>query len=151
MKKASPCSLLDFGYYTHYLAALALRDLGRTEQALTEVHESLRLNSSFQRTEDMLKELSEMGTDLPERTGVYFGQQPPGLTPERFAPGFISMEDRYELNSIFSADGAEFYFSVSTTTPEEKAQGEYFYKVMFTQLKNGHWTLDTATAGTVFR
>lgn len=130
----------DYGYYTHYLAALALHDLSHNEQAALELRESLRLNSSFQRAEDLLNELSELAADSPGRTGKYFGQQPPGLTPERFAPGFISTDDRYELNSVYSADGTEFFFSVSTTTPEEKAQGEYFYKVMFTRLENGHWT-----------
>jgi hypothetical protein len=43
--------------------------------------------------------------------GPYLGQKPPGLIPEMFAPGFISTKDGQELNSVFSKDGKEFYFS----------------------------------------
>jgi len=44
--------------------------------------------------------------------GSYLGQKPPGMTPEIFAPGYISTEKR-ELNSVFTPDGKEFYFSIS--------------------------------------
>lgn len=40
----------------------------------------------------------------------YLGQATPGLTPERFAPGVVST-DAIELNSVFSPDGHEFYFT----------------------------------------
>jgi hypothetical protein len=43
----------------------------------------------------------------------YFGQVPPGSTPVKFAPGFISRDGRYELMSTFSPDGKEFCFSVT--------------------------------------
>jgi Tol biopolymer transport system component len=46
--------------------------------------------------------------------GAYFGQAPPGRTPEVFAPGFISTEKR-ELNSVFTPDGREFYFAIQTS------------------------------------
>lgn len=45
--------------------------------------------------------------------GPWFGQKPPGMVPEIFAPGFISTGAR-ELNSAFTPDGKEFYFSIST-------------------------------------
>lgn len=41
------------------------------------------------------------------------GQLPPGITPEIFAPGFISTENR-EFNSVFTPDGKEFYYSNQT-------------------------------------
>lgn len=44
---------------------------------------------------------------------LYLNQEPPGMIPEIFAPGFISTEAR-ELNSTFTPDGKEFYFSIST-------------------------------------
>ena len=44
----------------------------------------------------------------------YFGQEPPGLKVTRFAPGIISLDNRYEQSLIFSPDGQECYFSVST-------------------------------------
>jgi len=40
----------------------------------------------------------------------FLGQAVPGLTPERFAPGVVST-DAIELNSVFSPDGREFYFT----------------------------------------
>ena len=43
----------------------------------------------------------------------YFDQTPPGLKPEKFAPGIIST-DEDEQNGIFSPDGKEFYFTKVT-------------------------------------
>ncbi len=43
----------------------------------------------------------------------YLGQAPPGNTPEIFAPGIISLEDRNEAMITFSPDGNECYFTVS--------------------------------------
>ena len=43
----------------------------------------------------------------------YFGQEPPGLQPRLFAPGVVSLDDRYEFGSTVSADGTELYFGVS--------------------------------------
>jgi len=42
--------------------------------------------------------------------GSYFGQKLPGITPIIFAPDFIST-DKNEVNSVFTPDGKEFYFS----------------------------------------
>jgi len=78
--------------------------------------------------------------DFPILKGPYLGQKPPGLIPEIFAPGIISTKDRYELNSEFSPKGDEFYFELSTTTPEQKKRGIYFYVIMVSKLINGVWT-----------
>ncbi len=43
----------------------------------------------------------------------YFGQNPPGMTPEIFAPGTISVEGRYEHGISFSPDLNEVYFSAN--------------------------------------
>ncbi len=40
--------------------------------------------------------------DWPEVSGAYFGQKPPGMTAEIFAPGIIST-DRSEINSVMKA------------------------------------------------
>ena len=50
------------------------------------------------------QEIQELG-DL-----AYLGQHAPGLTAEKFAPGIISTQDG-ELNSVFSSDLREFYFT----------------------------------------
>jgi len=49
--------------------------------------------------------------DFPVLKGPYLGQKPPGMMSEIFAPGIISREFD-ELNSVFSPDGNEFYFSI---------------------------------------
>jgi hypothetical protein len=40
----------------------------------------------------------------------YFGQTPPGLTPERFAPGVVSTP-AIEINGVFTPDFREFVFA----------------------------------------
>jgi hypothetical protein len=49
--------------------------------------------------------------DFSSLSGPYLGQRPPGMEPELFAPGFVST-GLSEINSVFSPDGGEFYFSV---------------------------------------
>jgi len=49
----------------------------------------------------------------PELTGPYLGQEPPGMTPEVFAPGLISLEDERELNAVFSPNERIFMFTRS--------------------------------------
>ena len=43
-------------------------------------------------------------------TAGYLGQQPPGETPEPFAPGIVNT-DAIELNGVVSPDGREFFFT----------------------------------------
>ncbi|ANM30894.1 hypothetical protein ABI59_16905 [Acidobacteria bacterium Mor1] len=51
-------------------------------------------------------------TDTPGAL-LYLQQTPPGQVPEVFAPGKISLANRGEFASVFSADGREFIFGVS--------------------------------------
>ncbi|WP_394747426.1 ankyrin repeat domain-containing protein [Spongiimicrobium salis] len=50
--------------------------------------------------------------------GPYLGQKDPGLTPQRFAPNFISTEE-YEFGSVFNAAGTEFYYGVDVNGKAE--------------------------------
>jgi Tol biopolymer transport system component len=45
-------------------------------------------------------------------SGPYFGQTPPGSTPQVFAPGIVSLTNRLECHIAFSPDGNECYFTV---------------------------------------
>jgi hypothetical protein len=64
--------------------------------------------------------------------GPYFGQKPPGMTPELFAPGFISTEKYGEQRCIFSPDGRECYFV---------RRGEYpKTKIVVTRLLSEGWS-----------
>ncbi len=67
----------------------------------------------------------------PDIKGPYLGQAPPGMTVEIFAPGIIST-DRSEINSVFTPDGDEFYFTVWTM--------ETGTKIMVTSQIEGRWT-----------
>ncbi|WP_199726258.1 hypothetical protein [Aquimarina sp. BL5] len=40
----------------------------------------------------------------------YFDQKPPGLTPEIFAQGLVSIDGRYEFGISFSPDLNEMFF-----------------------------------------
>ncbi|WP_321393956.1 hypothetical protein [Emcibacter sp.] len=46
--------------------------------------------------------------ELPVLDGPYLGQEPPGLTPEAFAPGIVSTE-HWEYSGAFTPDMNEFY------------------------------------------
>ena len=69
--------------------------------------------------------------DWPELTGPYLGQTPPGLTPEVFAPGLISLPDARELNSVFSPSGRIFMFT---------REIDGVFKMFFSRLRDdGTW------------
>lgn len=72
-------------------------------------------------------------SDFPSIKGPYLGQKPPGIIPEVFAPGIISTE-KSELNSVFSSDGKEFYYSIYTPEPVER------YTIWYTKMIDGVWT-----------
>lgn len=63
---------------------------------------------------------------------LYFGQKPPGITPEIFAPGIVSVNGRYEYGVSFSPQLNEIYFSV-----QKEGEGTGIY---FSKLENKKWT-----------
>lgn len=68
----------------------------------------------------------------PTEESFYFGQKPPGLIPEVFAPDVVSINGRFESTISFSPDLKELYF-------EAKHEGEAF-QIYFSKLVNGAWT-----------
>jgi len=69
--------------------------------------------------------------EFPVLEGPYFGQKPPGLTPEIFAPGIVSVDGIYEGDVSFSPNLAEMYFSPTIN-------GHSY--VHFSKLENKQWT-----------
>ena len=64
--------------------------------------------------------------------GPYFRLKPPGMTPEIFAPGFISTKEYEEQRCIFSPDGTECYFV---------RRGEYpKTRIMVTRVQQEGWS-----------
>jgi len=74
------------------------------------------------------------GLAFAQPQGPYFGQQPPGLTPEIFAPGFISLPGRFERTPNLYTDGKEFYFTV--ILPDHTDQ-DIYYSICDA---NGQWS-----------
>ena len=71
--------------------------------------------------------------DFPVLEGPYFGQKPPGLIPEIFAPGIISISGRSEMGVSFSPDLDEMYFTV------QKKYGVPA-DIYFSKLEDKKWT-----------
>jgi len=67
--------------------------------------------------------------DFPVLKGPYLGQQPPGLTPEIFAPGILSTDEN-EFNAVFTPAGDAVYFT---------GKGENGQDIMVIENKNGIW------------
>lgn len=85
---------------------------------------------------EIVKSLLAAGANMesaekPLLRGEFLGQKKPGLTARIFAPGIISTEKR-ELNSVFTPDGKEFYFTIRTKP------GQWTIKVM--TMTGGLWT-----------
>lgn len=55
------------------------------------------------------QDINEKSINFPNLKGPYLGQKPPGLIPEKFAPGIISTEN-YEYGGVFTPDLKEFYY-----------------------------------------
>jgi Tol biopolymer transport system component len=67
-------------------------------------------------------------------SGPYMGQEPPGMKPEIFSPGFISLDNRFEYGFGFSPDGREFAFTLTNNT------WGYFELLYTTMDTNGQWS-----------
>jgi hypothetical protein len=70
--------------------------------------------------------------DWPALAGPYLGQSPPVATAVMFAPGIVSTV-RSEINSVFTPDGNEFYF---TTWDQDTGT-----RIMVTRQVDGQWTV----------
>ncbi|ALT00572.1 PD40 domain-containing protein [Lacimicrobium alkaliphilum] len=68
---------------------------------------------------------------LPFLAGPYLGQVPPGLTPKKFAPGYVSTRHR-DFSGSFTPDLTEFYFS------RKDVDTEKWWLIRFT-LENNRW------------
>lgn len=64
----------------------------------------------------------------------YFGQNPPGMTPEVFAPGRLTGAGHGF--PTFSPDGKEIYWSIIQRVPDQRPKG----MIMGMKYENGHWT-----------
>jgi len=84
--------------------------------------------------------------DVPILKGPYLGQTPPGLTPEIFAPGFISKKGYFEYPCSFSSDMTEMYYGVNMFLEKEKEK----YILCVKRKKDGSWSLPEKISFTGF-
>jgi len=71
---------------------------------------------------------------FPVLKGPYLGQKPPGMTPELFAPGIVSVDKYSEFVCVFTPDGQECIFD--RHGDDEHQRGAVFK----TRIENGRWT-----------
>lgn len=80
-------------------------------------------------------------TTAAQLSGPYLGQEPPGVTPEVFAPGIVSDPSLFEYSGTFSPDGSEYYFNRMSADSQNK--------LLFTRIVDGVWTTPEQLALTV--
>jgi hypothetical protein len=76
---------------------------------------------------------------------LYFGQTPPGNTPQIFAPGIVSIPNRNEAVITFSPDGASVFFYI------QKYPGPGNPYTMYATYTSNHWTTPDTIPFTVGR
>ncbi len=91
--------------------------------------------------QDIIDLLFSHGADsssqrFPVLKGEYLGMKKPGITPEIFALGIVSTENREHSSLVFSPDGKELYFTIQFQRP----QGGYGQHMFVMREKNGRWT-----------
>ena len=70
----------------------------------------------------------EKVADFPVLKGPYLGQKPPGMTPELFAPGIVSVNKYSEFVCMFTPGGKECIFD--RHGDDEYQSGAVFFKKM---------------------
>jgi len=77
---------------------------------------------------------------LPQLTGPYLGQKPPGETPELFAPGIISVDENFEHSAaVFSSDCQEVFWCTNVdANTEKRVAGNLRLYTM--KMVEGQWT-----------
>lgn len=94
--------------------------------------------SDLDRRLERVAEECERSYKPGEQTGLkdpYFGQRPPGLTAEMFAPGIVSKALALNFSCTFSPEGKEFYFN-------------HFMTIMVCRLLDDGWTAPEPAAFT---
>lgn len=75
------------------------------------------------------QEISKDTLEFSNLKGIYFGQAPPGNTPERFAPEFFDAAHGYHSTVIFTENLTEALWSPQTLTGG----------ALYTKMTNGVW------------
>ncbi len=129
--------------FAYYSLARVYRQQGDLDSAITSCRKALEIWPSVgdvsQLLERLLQEKEEKKADnqkkesFPVLKGPYLGQKPPGMTPEVFAPGIISVDKYSEFVCIFPPGAEECIF-------DRYGDDEYQNGAIFTtRIENGKW------------
>ncbi len=80
----------------------------------------------------------QIEVDFHNLSGDYFGQPPPGATPQVFARGIVSTDDLEHSAPSFSADGNEVYWIAAR--PPGPDSNEWLSWIMTMRRENGRWS-----------
>lgn len=80
----------------------------------------------------IIEDLKNKNKNSTTIASPYFGQKPPGLIPEVFAPDIVSIDGRLETTISFSSDFTEMYFSADNEHDETS--------IYFSKLEDDKWT-----------
>ena len=78
------------------------------------------------------KKQNAIDSDISTKEKRYFGQHPPGLLPEIFAPGSVSIDGRFEGTVSFSPELTEMYFAAENV--------DNITSIYFSKLEDDQWT-----------
>ncbi|MGD9347795.1 MAG: tetratricopeptide repeat protein, partial [Candidatus Aminicenantes bacterium] len=124
--------------WAYFSLARVYRQLGDLDKAIENCRKSLEIRPDVgdvsQLLERLLRQQEERkAVDFIDLEGPYFGQEPPGMTPEIFAPGVISTKNLGEGSCAFTKNAELFLFNLRYPPEEYKT-------ICITELKNGRWT-----------
>lgn len=78
-------------------------------------------------------------TNFPKLTGPYLSQKPPGMIPEKFAPGIVS-KDGVQSKLLLSPDGTEIIFVNMKLIPgEQNSPSSRQIRFECIKMKDGSW------------
>jgi len=83
----------------------------------------------------LISPIAAQENDFPILKGPYLGQVRPGMTPEIFAPGIVSSEDRVYANVTFTPD-----FSEICWTPNCGDSLKWHGGLIISKFQDGSWT-----------
>ena len=121
--------------WAYFSLARIYRRLGDLEKAITNCRKSLEIRPNVGDVSQLLERLLEEQEQkkkheesFPVLKGPYLGQEPPGMTPELFAPQVFKTEVHGGL--VFSPDGKEVYWDLM----------EEGRNILFMRIENEKWT-----------
>ena len=100
----------------------------------------ITLAGLFTTCQDKAKSTDTINQQPSKEEVSYFGQKTPGMVPEVFAPGVVSVEGRHEYGIAFSPNMHELYYSAG--------KADSMPSIYTTKLENGKWTPPIATSFT---